>query len=69
MSVNTISSAVASYVQKVTGGQASGARSSSGVSAAMQEATETAAATRQEAAKGDQQAIRKLARMTLDHQA
>jgi hypothetical protein len=33
------------------------------VTAATQEATETAAVTKQEAAKGDQQAIRKLARM------
>lgn len=39
-----------------------GISSSSTAASAMQEATENAAVTKQEAAKGDQQAIRKLSR-------
>jgi hypothetical protein len=68
MAVNPISSVVAGYIQKVTGGDATAAKSASSISSAMQEATETAATTRKEASHGDQQAIRKLARM-VDHQA
>lgn len=55
MAVNAIAGAVAGYVQKITAG------SQSGQSAAVQEATETPAVTMQEAARGDMQAVRKLA--------
>jgi hypothetical protein len=57
MAVNPIASVTAGYVQKATGGSQGG-----GQSAAMQEATETPAVTQQEAARGDMQAVRKLAK-------
>lgn len=43
-------------------------RMPAGSAASVQEATETAAVTKQEAAKGDQQAIRKLARTQQQNQ-
>jgi hypothetical protein len=55
MSTNAITSDLAGYVQKVTSGAAA-------PSSAMQEATETAAVTAKEAARGDRQAIAKIAR-------
>ena len=59
MAINPVTSTVAHYVHQVMSGGASQAISS----AALEEAKETAAATRQEAARGDQVAIRKLARL------
>jgi hypothetical protein len=60
MSVNSVSSIVANagnqYIQKTSANS-----TSSGQSTALQEAQETRAATQQEAAHGDTQAIRKLA--------
>jgi hypothetical protein len=64
MAVNPIASAVAPYVQKVTAGSQSTAQA-----AAMQEASETAAVTQNEAARGDMQAVRKLARQQQQAQA
>jgi hypothetical protein len=57
MSVNPVPSAVSAYVQKVS----SGSSSQGGQSAAVQEASETPQVTAQEAARGDRQAMRKLA--------
>jgi hypothetical protein len=56
MTANAIASATAGYVQKIT------ASSQGGQSAAMQEAMESPAVTLKEAASGDMQAVRKLAK-------
>jgi hypothetical protein len=53
MAVNAIASVTAAYVQQAT---------SSSQSAAMQEANETSAVTQKEAARGDMQAVHKLAK-------
>ena len=58
MSMNPISSTAASFIQKTL----SAGSSQNAISAATEEATETAYTTRQEAANGDQVAVRKLAR-------
>jgi len=57
MAVNAIASITAAYVQQAGGGSQAG-----GLSAALQEATETPAVTMKEAASGDMQAVRKLAK-------
>ena len=57
MSVNAITSAVGSYVQKVV----SSVPAQSSVSSPLQEAQETSAVTAKEAARGDRQAKAKLA--------
>lgn len=56
MAVNAIASVTAAYVQKASNGQGGGQ------SAAMQEANETPAVTQKEAARGDMQAVRKIAK-------
>ena len=53
MAVNPIAGITAAYVQKAT---------SSAQSSATQEANETPAVTQQEAARGDMQAVRKIAK-------
>jgi uncharacterized membrane protein (DUF106 family) len=60
MAVNAIASVTAAYVQKASGGSQGSAQS-----AAVQEATETAAVTMKEAARGDMQAVRKLAKQQM----
>ena len=59
MSINAITNAVSQYVQKVT----SSGKGQAGTSSALEEAQETSAATAKEAAKGDRQAIAKMARL------
>jgi len=64
MAIAAVTQAFSNYAQKTTGGSssASSSRSSTGASA-QQEAGETLATTKQEAAKGDRQAKVKLAKI------
>jgi hypothetical protein len=65
MAIDAISSAMSDYVQKVTA-----STSQTAIAAVVQETNETVDVTRQEAARGDQQAVRKLARHSqVDHLA
>ena len=59
MSISSVASAFAGYAQQVTGGASA---QSSGLSSALQEATETKAQTTKEAQKGDRVAKAKLQR-------
>jgi hypothetical protein len=68
MVIAAVTQAFSNYAQKVTGGpSASSTSKASAGASAQQEASETLATTKQEAAKGDHQAKLKLAK--IDQQA
>lgn len=63
MAIAAVTQAFSQYAQKTTGTTSSSSSTASSTASAQQEASETLATTKQEAAKGDRQAKLKLAKL------
>jgi hypothetical protein len=63
MAIAAVTQAFSNFAQQTTGGSSSSSSKASTGASAVQEASETLATTKQEAAKGDRQAKLKLAKV------